>query len=408
MNMEARELRKQYPDLVGGESIVGDKKSFLISDLIPIGLVVILFGWIGWFYGHVKPQKKLDELNNKIEMVSYHFDQRTSMIKDLIVQIRADVAKRKEQKEILDAQKAEGKKVNEDEFDRIWGMTMGNFQQLDKTRMEQVAQHEIALNELINSKPSEYAIQQRFEAMIEFAQMSGDIIDGRKLSQYYDSDFSVEQIDSEQNEDSGEAVFQIEELNIGSETDELIEQAQRAIRVAESYMDELTDDEKKAKKLMGIFEGFTLPKRKLELKEAILKEWLDKYKQLLTLWKELKVTQSLRMNQFSAHMNETDWEKAKEDYRERIWEPEQAKREAAKRKLSEADSQRRAKFDAEQAERKRKSEAQAAKARQEHQKFMDEQKRKRDEYQRQQQERKEKEEALRRKKEEARKKIDID
>ena len=401
MNQEAYELRKQYPDLVGGSAIDETKKqTFVMRDLIPVGLLVFLFGSVAWFYGHVKPENKLDILVSQIDLVSFHFDERTGMINQLISDMRNEVAERKKEREKKEAENAESPEKDElYSFERQMKANGFSSNRSDDDRLGKIAQIELSIQSLIKEKPSEYAIKQRFNAMLEFAELSSQIVDGRKLSQYYHHVYeSPEEVEEASEEGAEEPLeIKVEDLNIGSETDRLIRRAKKAIKVAEHFRDDLTDTEKKGKELLGVFSGFSMPKRDVELKEVILTEWIEKYEKLLSYWRELKIIQSGQA-----------LEVERVGLFKEVFEKEKARHDVAEKLREEQNAERRAKYQAATAERERKRKLEASKSKQAYDKQMNAAKKDKEKFMRELKERVAKDEELKRKKAEARKKINID
>lgn len=270
-------LRYAYPEIFGAKGISGNqKKWFFKSDIFPFGLIVLTFFWLAWSSGHLEPIERVNKLRGQIEKTSSYFDDRASKTLDLIDTVRNKLESNGLMELKVYSEEALGGRVDAGE------------------RLENI---EKSIARITLNKPNNDDIKERFEAAIEFAELSRKIVDGRDLRQY-DLAFGVgsnasnadkkENKDVENITDSIIEAFDRFDLVSGGKADLLIDKGRLTISEAEKYLDPLSQDEKRAKNLLSQFEGLVMPKREHELLEIINREWSNQYFSLLNYWKSVR------------------------------------------------------------------------------------------------------------------------
>ena len=228
-------VREQFPELLGIKGISNTvKKNWQITDLLPLGVILLFFVLLVWFFGVYSPGQKLVETNKKIDILSRAFDARSNQVLNELNRLKASFTEN----------------------------------ELPESTLKWLSGLELQLSNLTLSKPSEAVIAKRFDAEKRFTELAAEIVESRDLSQY------------------GELGYIFDGLEPSDS--EIRKRGQKTISLAEKWLDELTPQEVKAKSLLSEFLGTPMPKRESQLRVLIFNEWKLKHTSLLELWKSLK------------------------------------------------------------------------------------------------------------------------
>jgi hypothetical protein len=303
-------LRVAYPQLFGAENLA-DRKSlwFKKTDVIPLVIFLLLLVFVAWLTGRYLPIERINRINENIARVSTYFDERALLTFDLNTEIRKKIKtnefvvsyqKHLAQVDVIEkennlarvayekalaanADKSKKVKVTPPTIKPLPAFVGAGFIERYENILNGIDESDKALSQLSLNKPNDSLIKKRLASALEFAELSKSIVVGRDVDQY--------NLGLNESKDEAEVLAKLinvatsSDLVKGAELDWLITRSQETINSAESYMDKLTDQEKRGQLLMADFKGEDIPRRKHEILSFINSQWVAQYRNALELWR---------------------------------------------------------------------------------------------------------------------------